>query len=50
LQESVERIFERLIPEALNEESGTRSKQEIFWDLREEFRHIEYHMGDAQDR
>ena len=48
--ESYERIFSTLVPEALDIVTSTRDKQEIFWDIREELRHIEYHVTDVMQK
>jgi hypothetical protein len=50
IQESYLRIFENLIPEALNQSVSSREKREVLWDIREEFRHIEYHLKDIEGR
>jgi hypothetical protein len=50
LQESIDRVFESLLPEGLANAGEGRLKREILGDIREEFRHIEYHMRDVEGR
>ena len=50
LQESMDRVFEKLVPEALTNDEQGRVKREVLGDIREEFRHIEYHMRDVDGR
>jgi hypothetical protein len=49
IQESYTKIFEKLIGEAL---SGAlkRSEHEVLWDIREEMRHISYHVQDIEGK
>lgn len=50
IQESYTRIFEKFLPEALMLIESSREKREILWDIREEFRHIEYHLKDVEGK
>lgn len=50
IQESYGRIFEIFLPEALAPIDSSREKREILWDIREEFRHIEYHVKDVEGK
>jgi hypothetical protein len=50
LQESFSVVFEKLLPEALGDKLNRRAAQKILWDIREEFRHIEYHINDVEGR
>ena len=50
LEKSYDVIFNKLLPEMLAHTESTRSDQEILWDIREEFRHIEYHLRDVESR
>lgn len=48
IAESIQRIYIELIPKVLNEqESSEEVFQDAVWDLREEFRHIDYHIQDS---
>ena len=49
ISESIEKIYGELIPDILNL-SGSMSDdlKDKLWDVREEFRHIEYHIEDAK--
>ncbi|MGS2764257.1 hypothetical protein [Sinomicrobium sp. M5D2P9] len=46
IKESVDKIYSKYVPKLLNE-SCKEGIEEIIWDIREEFRHIEYHIDDA---
>lgn len=50
LQESYVKIFESFLPEALGINDSSRDKREILWDIREELRHIEYHLDDLEGK
>ena len=48
IKESIDKVYDDLIPQLL---SKTESDKEPFlnlvWDIREEFRHIQYHIDDG---
>ncbi len=49
IAESVEMVYGKLLPKILNESNaGQTSIKEQIWDLREEFRHIDYHIHDGR--
>jgi hypothetical protein len=49
ISESVEKIYEELIPNILNASDAKKDDlKDKLWDVREEFRHIEYHIKDAK--
>jgi hypothetical protein len=47
--ESVQKVYGSLVPQLIDEREASReSVRELLWDLREEFRHIDYHIHDAE--
>lgn len=50
IQNSYEIIFNKLLPEVLARTESSRNEREILWDIREELRHIEYHLNDVEGR
>lgn len=46
IKASIDEIYNVYIPILLKNESGD-SLEETIWDIREEFRHISYHIEDA---
>lgn len=48
IQESYLKIFEELLPQALMQNGP--EKKEVLWEIREEFRHIEYHLADVEGK
>lgn len=46
IQESMNKVYSKYIPKLL-EDKSLENLEEIVWDIREEFRHIEYHINDA---
>ncbi len=47
--ESVQKVYGSLVPQLLDEHEASReSVRELLWDVREEFRHIDYHIHDAE--
>ena len=45
---SVEKGYGELLPELLSDPSvATEALQDTLWDMREEFRHIQYHIDDG---
>lgn len=48
IDESVRRVAESLVPRLI-EAAGAKDEEfkERLWDIREEFRHVEYHLRDA---
>ncbi|MBY0578933.1 MAG: hypothetical protein K2P57_07805 [Burkholderiales bacterium] len=50
IQNSYEVIFNKLLPEVLVRTESSRNEREILWDIREELRHVEYHLNDVEGR
>jgi hypothetical protein len=49
ISESIEKIYGELIPNILNApDAGKDDLKDKLWDIREEFRHIQYHIEDAK--
>ena len=48
IEESVNKIFNVLIKEILENEKNKEFIIEKIWEIREEFRHIDYHINDAK--
>jgi len=46
IKESTDKIYNKYIPKLL-ETKSTEELEETIWDIREEFRHINYHINDA---
>lgn len=46
IKESTDKIYNEYIPKLL-ENRSTEELEEVIWDIREEFRHIDYHIKDA---
>jgi hypothetical protein len=46
IADSFLQVYERIIPEILEQEEKKNIKDKL-WDLREEFRHIQYHLDDG---
>jgi hypothetical protein len=45
--EAVEKLYCDLIPKIINDTDGGTLLQDHLWDVREEFRHIDYHLHDS---
>lgn len=50
VQESFDKIFNQLLPQAIGIKESDRDSRELLGDIREEFRHIEYHVQDVEGR
>ncbi len=49
ISESVEKLYFSLVPHLLSEQEASPERmKEVLWDIREEFRHIDYHIHDAE--
>ena len=49
IEESFEKVYSDILPQILAEESIDKDRlRDLLWDIREEFRHIEYHIQDSQ--
>jgi len=46
IKEAIDKIYNEYLPKLLTEQSRD-SLEDIIWDIREEFRHIDYHIKDA---
>ena len=47
--ESVQKVYGSLVPQMLDDHEASREGvRDLWWDVREEFRHIDYHIYDAQ--
>ena len=47
IEESFKKNYKAIIPNILNQDIEIEEIQDLLWDVREEFRHIEYHIRDA---
>ena len=47
ISESFDKIYNQIIPKIINE-TNKELTVELFWDIREQFRHIDYHIKDAE--
>ena len=51
IKESVDNIYLKIIPEILeHQDSDTDTLIDRVWDIREDFRHIQYHIDDGNLR
>ncbi len=50
IAESMEKIFLQMIPRlaSMGAESDVDAVKDALWDIREEFRHVQYHIDDGQ--
>jgi hypothetical protein len=49
IAESIEKVYGKIIPKILDEpEMASELLRERLWEIREEFRHIDYHIHDAK--
>ena len=49
IKDSFEKIYNSIIPNMLKiSGNNTELLQDLLWDLREEFRHIDYHIQDSK--
>jgi hypothetical protein len=49
IADSLERVYGDLVPEILQDAEAPRDLvQERLWEIREEFRHIDYHIRDGE--
>jgi len=49
IAESIEKVYGKIIPKILDEpEIPPEALRERLWEIREEFRHIDYHIHDAK--
>ena len=46
IKESIDEIYNNYVPKLL-EDKPLEELEDIIWDIREEFRHIQYHIEDA---
>ena len=46
IKESIDKIYNNYAP-ILLENKSAEELEEVIWDIREEFRHIDYHIKDA---
>lgn len=45
---SVEKVYREVVPKILsNPDAPIEELQELVWDIREEFRHVDYHIHDG---
>lgn len=45
---SIETVYDEILPKLVNEELSSKEIQDLLWDVREEFRHIDYHIHDSE--
>ncbi len=49
ISESIEKLYCSPVPQLLSEqEARSEHIEEVLWDIRAEFRHIDYHIHDAR--
>lgn len=48
IDESIGEVYTKIVPKLLDEKLTKEQIQELMWDIREEFRHIQYHIDDAK--
>lgn len=48
IEEAIEKIYGLYIKKILESENDFEVIQDAIWDIREEFRHIEYHINDGK--
>jgi len=49
IAESIERVYSELVPALLaSRDADAQLLKERLWDLREEFRHVDYHLHDGR--
>lgn len=48
IEESMEKIYDLYAKKIIEIKGETESIQDVLWDIREEFRHIEYHINDGK--
>ena len=47
ISESFDKIYNQILPKITHENSKEKLV-ELFWDIREQYRHIDYHIKDAE--
>ncbi len=47
VKESFEKIYKVILPQLVKGKNTREQIQDLVWDIREEFRHIEYHIRDS---
>lgn len=47
IKESTEKIYNSLLPQLCGSQNNSETLQDLLWSIREEFRHIEYHIQDS---
>ncbi len=47
IEESFEKIYKKIMPELSKNELSEDAVQNLLWDIREELRHIDYHIHDS---
>ena len=48
IKDSIEIIYNEILPKLFDDKLNKEQLLELLWDLREEFRHIDYHIKDAE--
>lgn len=48
IDSSINTVFSSLVPKLLDITTSEEEIKETLWDIRDEFRHIEYHIDDAR--
>lgn len=47
IEESLNNIYHKIIPQLFENSLKTTEIQDLLWDIREDFRHVDYHIHDA---
>ena len=47
IEESLKKIYENILPNLATKDLSEEKFQDLLWDIREEFRHIDYHLHDS---
>lgn len=48
IKESMDKIYDEILPKIINADLSKFELQDLIWDIREEFRHIDYHIKDGK--
>ena len=48
IKNSIDIIYDKIIPELINENLSKDQILNLLWEIREEFRHIDYHIKDSE--
>lgn len=48
IKNSIDLIYEEILPKLVKEKTNKEKYLNLLWDVREEFRHIDYHIKDSE--